>query len=96
MLFQAVQENEQTLQLIEPALVPMFLHILNESGDCFEYIDTAVHMISGFTYYYDSISPSMWQICGPLLHSLNDWAIDFISEFMVPILNYMTKVNEYR
>jgi len=90
-ILDAVQEREDTLLLIEPKLLPMFLHILNQSGDCFEYIDTAVHMISGFTYYYDSISPSMWHVCGPLLHALNDWAIDFVSEFMVPILNFMTK-----
>jgi len=87
-----VQDREDTLLLLEPKLVPLFLHILNESGDSFEYIDTVIHMISGFTYYFDVISESMWFVCGPLLHALNDWAIDFVSEFMVPILNYMTKV----
>lgn len=48
-------------------------------------------MISCYTYYYEGISMPMWQVCGPLITALNEWAIDYISEIMVPILNFMTK-----
>lgn len=65
--------------------------LLLEGDDLYEYIDSAVHMISGFTYYSDTISPYMWNLCGPLLQVLDDWAIDYIAEIMVPILNYVTK-----
>jgi hypothetical protein len=63
-----------------------------EGDDLYEYIDSAVHMISGFTYYCDEISPAMWSLCGPLLHVLSDWAIDYVKEIMVPILNFICKV----
>ncbi len=62
-----------------------------EGDELYEYIDSAVHMISGFTYYADTISPHMWSLCGPLLLVLHDWAIDYIKEIMVPILNFMCK-----
>ncbi len=48
--------------------------------------------MSYLTYYSDSVSQSMWSLCGPLLQALFDWAIDYISEIMVPILNYISKV----
>lgn len=67
------------------------VRLLIEGDDLYEYIDSAVHMISGFTYYSDTISPYMWNLCGPLLQVLEDWAIDYIAEIMVPILNYVTK-----
>lgn len=46
---------------------------------------------SYLTYNGDSISPPMWSICGPLLHSLSDWAADFIREISIPLHNYLSK-----
>lgn len=71
----------------------MLLHrLLTNGDDCFEYIDCAVQMMSYLTYYSDSVSQVMWSLCGPLLQALYDWAIDYISEIMVPVLNYISKV----
>ena len=84
-------------QVQSPSSLPfsLFSHIvlrlLVEGDDLYEYIDSAVHMISGFTYYVDTISPHMWSLCGPLLAVLHDWGIDYIAEIMVPLLNFMTK-----
>jgi hypothetical protein len=90
-ILEALEEREDVLTVLENLLMPLLLEILSNSEECFEYIDTAIHMISSYTYYYDGISNNMWLVCGPLLNALNDWAIDFISEIMVPLLNYMTK-----
>lgn len=72
--------------------------LLVDGNDLFEYIDSAVHMISTYTYYSmdNGISRTMWSLCGPLLHSLYEWAIDYICQIMAPILNYMTKVNPWQ
>jgi hypothetical protein len=75
-----------------PPLLRTVYRLLKDGDDLYEYIDSAVHMISGFTYYADTISPSMWSLCGPLLHVLSDWAIDYVKEIMVPVLNFMCKV----
>eukprot|EP01036_Dinobryon_divergens_P033075 gene33075-42787_t len=49
-------------------------------------------LILGYlTYNSDQMSVALWSLCGPLLQALNDWAVDYISEIMVPILNYMSK-----
>lgn len=90
-ILEAVQDRPDTLSQLEPLLLPLFLQVLNSHGDAFEYIDTVVHMISGFTYSSETISATMWAVCGPLLKALNDWAIDYIIEMMVPILNFITK-----
>ena len=91
-ILEAVGEREDVVLSLEPLLVPLFLRVLNSEGDCFEYIDTVVNMISGFTYYGTEISQATWSVCGPLMNALNEWAIDYVSEMMVPVLNYMTKV----
>jgi hypothetical protein len=90
-ILEALEDREDTLALIEPILLPLLMQILSNDMECFEYVDTAVHMISCYTYYYDEISPTMWTVLGPLVHALYHWAIDYISEIMVPLLNYMTK-----
>lgn len=71
--------------------MPLLHSLLNNGDDCFEYIDCAVQMMSYLTYYSDAITPTMWSLCGPLLQALHDWAIDYISEIMVPVLNYISK-----
>eukprot|EP01039_Chlorochromonas_danica_P004922 gene4922-5403_t len=90
-LIEAVQDHDNVINEIEPILHPLFISVLQSSGDAFEYIDTIIHMISGFTYFATTITPTMWALCGPIVHTLNSWAIDYICEMMSPILNYMTK-----
>jgi len=90
-VLEAVQDHPEILIQLEPVVQPMILRLLVEGDDLFEYLDSAVHMISNFTYYSDTISPHMWSLCGPLLAVLQEWAIDYIAEIMVPILNFITK-----
>jgi hypothetical protein len=68
--------------------------ILNSGDSCFEYIDAAIQMMSYFTYFGDTISEGMWSLSGPLLCALEHYAVDYISEIMVTLLNYMTKVRK--
>ena len=72
--------------------MPTHCRLLNNGDDCFEYIDGAIQMMSYLTYYSDHVTQMMWSLCGPLLQALFDWAIDYISEIMVPVLNYISKV----
>ena len=88
---QAVEQIPEVLASLEPIVHPMLLKLLMEGEELYEYIDSAVQMISEFTYYSDSISSHMWSLCGPLLLVLCDWAIDYIAEIMVPVLNYICK-----
>jgi hypothetical protein len=34
---------------------------------------------------------NMWTLCGPLLQALSDWAVDYIGEISVPLLQYVAK-----
>jgi len=90
-VLEAVQEKPEVLAGLEPIVQPMIRKLLLEGDDLYEYIDSAVHLISIFTYYAEGISVHMWSLCGPLLAVLEDWAIDYIAEIMAPLLNFMTK-----
>ena len=82
------------MSALEVIIVPL-LHKLIHSGDeCYEYLDNAVHIMSYFTYYNTTISPLIFTLCGPLLAIMDDWGFDYMSEIMVPILNYISKVNK--
>ena len=65
--------------------------MLRSGDECFEYLDNCIMMMGYFTYCTDGISPGIWTLCGPLLKALDDWAFDYMSEIMVPILNFISK-----
>lgn len=89
---EAVETRDDLLAQMEPILQPIILKVLTDNSFVsFEYLDSVVHFVSLFTYSSTGISPAMWSLCGPLLTALNDWAIDYVTEFMTPLLNYMTK-----
>ena len=90
-VLEAVQDHPAVLARLEPIAQPMILNLLQEGESLYEYIDSATQMITGFTTFCDGISPTMWSLCGPLLQVMNDWAIDYISEIMTPVLNYISK-----
>lgn len=90
-VLEAVDENEAIMQQLEVLCIPLILTIVNNADNSFEYIDSAVQFMSFFTYSGEGISTGMWSLCGPLLYCLEHYAVDYISEIMVPILNYLTK-----
>jgi len=90
-VLEAVQDHPEVLAQLEPITQPMILNLLQEGESLYEYIDSATQMVSGYTTFSEGISPTMWSLCGPLLQVLNDWAIDYISEIMTPVLNYISK-----
>lgn len=90
---EAVETRDDLLLQMEPILLPVMLKVLTDQNGMlsFEYIDSVVHFIGLFTYSSAGISPAMWSLCGPLLSALNTWAIDYITDFLTPLLNYITK-----
>jgi hypothetical protein len=89
---EAVDTRDDLLAQMEPILQPIIYKVLTDSSMLsFEYLDTCVHFIGLFTYSSSGISPAMWSLCGPLLAALNTWAIDYITDFMTAVLNYITK-----
>lgn len=89
-VLESVEELPETYGAIEAKLLPL-LHTLLSSEKWVEYIDNTVSIISFLTYCPETIGAGTWSLAGPLLQCLGDWAIDYIGEIMVPLLNYMSK-----
>eukprot|EP01038_Epipyxis_sp_PR26KG_P009275 gene9275-12495_t len=90
-VMQAIEERPDVILQLEPYLIPLIHKIVKNENNSYEYIDCAVQMLGYFTYFPETISNNVWSVCGPLLSALYDWAIDYVTEIMNPILNYITK-----
>mmetsp|Transcript_23745 Transcript_23745/g.34001 ORF Transcript_23745/g.34001 Transcript_23745/m.34001 type:complete len:1123 (-) Transcript_23745:74-3442(-) len=90
-ILEACDTREDVLLQLEPIMLPLLKNIFTEGLDCFEYIDNGVQFMGYLTYSSDTISSTLWVMCGPLLQVLYNWGIDYITEIMVPILNYLSK-----
>lgn len=89
---EAIETCEDIILSMEPVLLPIINRVLTDNGSLtFEYLDSVVHFVSLFTYNSTGITVTMWSVCGPMLAGLHDWAIDYITEFMTPLLNFITK-----
>lgn len=90
-IIRSLEEDSDTLKIIEPFVQPLLLKLLSNCDGCFEFLDTAVHILTIYTYYDDGISPGIWAVSGPLITALDEAALDYVSEIMVPILNYINQ-----
>mmetsp|Transcript_3899 Transcript_3899/g.4034 ORF Transcript_3899/g.4034 Transcript_3899/m.4034 type:complete len:868 (+) Transcript_3899:3-2606(+) len=86
-----LQEEQDVMGQLENLIIPFLFSIISNGEGCYEYLDNAIQMMSYFTYYNTTISPVVWQLCGPFLKVLNEWGSDYLCEIMVPILNYISK-----
>lgn len=59
----------------------------------YEFGENLVQMISFFTYYCDHVHPGTWDLLRILFVCLDDWAYDYLSSFMTPLINFMARVS---
>ena len=89
-ILDTIQERPDIYLPIEFELIPL-LHELLAVEERFDHIDGVIEIMQFYTYFPPTISQGMWTLCGPLIHCLNAWAIDYISEIMVPLQNFIAK-----
>ena len=90
-VLEAVQDEADTMVQLEALVMPLLHQIVNSGTECYEYLDNAIGMMSYFTYYSEGISAVVWTLCGPFLKVMRGWGYDYMTELMVPILNYISK-----
>lgn len=90
-IIDSLETHPQELKQVEAVVYPLIVHLLTADENCFEYLEPILAMIKYFTYYDDNISPTMWSLCGPLFKALDEWAADYLGDFMSCFMNYMTK-----
>lgn len=90
-IIEAVEGREQTTKQIEAIILPLLFKTINSGENCFEYLDNALQILNMLLYSEAPITPALYSICGPLLGALDAYAVDYISDIMVPLLHFMTK-----
>ncbi|XP_072981039.1 importin beta-like SAD2 [Typha angustifolia] len=74
---------------IEATLLPIMRRMLTSDGqDVFEEV---LEIVSYMTFFSPTISLDMWSLWPLMMDALNDWAIDFFENILVPLDNYISR-----
>ncbi|EHA8588685.1 importin beta-like SAD2 [Cocos nucifera] len=74
---------------IEPTLLPITRRMLTTEGqDVFEEV---LEIVSYMTFFSPTISLEMWSLWPLMVDALNDWAIDYFENILVPLDNYISR-----
>ncbi|XP_022722400.1 importin beta-like SAD2 [Durio zibethinus] len=74
---------------IEPTLLPIMRRMLTTDGQ--EVFEEVLEIVSYMTFFSPTISLDMWSLWPLMIEALADWAIDFFSNILVPLDNYISR-----
>ncbi|XP_061990500.1 importin beta-like SAD2 [Rosa rugosa] len=74
---------------VEPTLLPIMRRMLTTDGQ--EVFEEVLEIVSYMTFFSPTISLDMWSLWPLMMEALADWAIDFFSNILVPLDNYISR-----
>ncbi|KAK8709517.1 hypothetical protein V6N13_060532 [Hibiscus sabdariffa] len=74
---------------VEPTLLPIMRRMLTTDGQ--EVFEEVLEIVSYMTFFSPTISLEMWSLWPLMIEALSDWAIDFFSNILVPLDNYISR-----
>ncbi|XP_050214915.1 importin beta-like SAD2 isoform X2 [Mercurialis annua] len=74
---------------IEPTLLPIMRRMLTTDGQ--EVFEEVLEIVSYMTFFSPTISLEMWTLWPLMMEALAEWAIDFFSNILVPLDNYISR-----
>ncbi|KQJ82085.1 importin beta-like SAD2 isoform X2 [Brachypodium distachyon] len=78
---------------IESTLLPILRRMLTSDGQ--DVYEEVLEILSYMTFYSPAISLNMWSLWPVMMEALNDWAIDFFGNILVPLDNYISRGTEH-
>ncbi|KAL1832759.1 hypothetical protein ACET3Z_002410 [Daucus carota] len=88
-ILESVSRLPQLFVQIEPTLLPIMRRMLTTDGQ--EVFEEVLEIVSYMTFYSPTISMDMWTLWPLLTDALSDWAIDFFSNILVPLDNFISR-----
>nr|XP_017226651.1 PREDICTED: importin beta-like SAD2 isoform X2 [Daucus carota subsp. sativus] len=88
-ILESVSSLPQLFVSIEPTLLPIMRRMLTTDGQ--EVFEEVLEIVSYMTFYSPTISMDMWTLWPLLMEALSDWAIDFFSNILVPLDNFISR-----
>jgi len=78
---------------IEPTLLPIMRRMLTSDGQ--DVYEEVLEIVSYMTFFSPTISLDMWSLWPLMMEALNDWAIDFFENILVPLDNYISRGTDH-
>ncbi|KAL6634387.1 hypothetical protein ACP70R_027058 [Stipagrostis hirtigluma subsp. patula] len=78
---------------IEPTLLPIMRRMLTSDGQ--DVYEEVLEIVSYMTFFSPTISLEMWSLWPLMMEALNDWAIDFFENILVPLDNYISRGTDH-
>ncbi|RCV06407.1 hypothetical protein SETIT_1G159800v2 [Setaria italica] len=78
---------------IEPTLLPIMRRMLTSDGQ--DVYEEVLEIVSYMTFFSPTISLDMWTLWPLMMEALNDWAIDFFENILVPLDNYISRGTDH-
>ncbi|KAL8157667.1 hypothetical protein AgCh_002392 [Apium graveolens] len=88
-ILESVSSLPQLFVNIEPTLLPIMRRMLTTDGQ--EVFEEVLEILSYMTFYSPTLSMEMWTLWPLLMEALSDWAIDYFSNILVPLDNFISR-----
>lgn len=85
------KDDAVAISKLEALVAPLVYKLFTAGDEAIEYVDNAIELIGLLSYYSEEISETLWQCFGPMLEAVDDWAWDYMMEFVSPITNFIAK-----
>ncbi|GLJ28027.1 hypothetical protein SUGI_0550340 [Cryptomeria japonica] len=91
-ILESVSRLPHLFPQVEPILLPIMRRMLTTDGQ--EVFEEVLEIVSYMTYFSETISLEMWSLWPLMINALDDWAIDFFENILVPLDNYISRSTE--
>ncbi|KQJ99478.1 importin beta-like SAD2 [Brachypodium distachyon] len=92
-ILESVSSLPHLFTQIEPTLLPIMRRMLTSDGQ--DVYEEVLEIVSYMTFFSPTISLDMWNLWPLMMEALNDWAIDFFENILVPLDNYVSRGTEH-
>ena len=90
-IIEVCKDDTAAIVKLEELVAPLTFKIFSSGDEAIEYVDNAIELVGLLSYYPDTISETLWECFGPMLEAVNEWAWDYMMEFVSPITNFIAK-----
>eukprot|EP00898_Chlorokybus_atmophyticus_P004844 jgi/Chlat1/5360/Chrsp35S05283 len=91
-LLESVSSLPQLYPQLEDMLMPIMTKMLTTDGQ--DVYEEVLEIVSYITYFSPTISPGMWGLWPLMADALDEWALDYFENILVPLDNYISRGTE--
>lgn len=74
---------------MEEILFPIMSKLISTEGQ--DVLEEVLDIVSYFTYFTPEISQRMWELWPQMIVAMNDWAMDYFENMLIPMDNYVSR-----